>query len=98
MARLKLHLGIDQKRPATVALENEVFFLEDLGGFGAEPDALWPLLLDSGVEYMTGNYDVAIGNAADDCGCGYRDPTDIELATIAYDFTRTHTRPRSGCG
>lgn len=34
VARLKLHLGIDQKRPATVALENEALrlFREMLAG------------------------------------------------------------------
>ena len=68
-----------------------VFCLGDLGGFGAEPDALWPLLLDGGVECIAGNYDVAIGNGHPDCGCGYRDPRDNEFARIAYDYTLAHT-------
>ncbi|HEX6595667.1 MAG TPA: metallophosphoesterase family protein [Acidimicrobiales bacterium] len=68
-----------------------IFCLGDLGGFGAEPDALWPLLLQGGVECIAGNYDVAIGRGEPDCGCGYRDPRDNEFAQIAYDYTRAHT-------
>ncbi|HEX2701614.1 MAG TPA: metallophosphoesterase family protein [Acidimicrobiales bacterium] len=67
------------------------FFLGDLGGFGAEPDALWPLLVGGGVECIAGNYDVAISQGGDDCGCGYRDPRDNEYAAIAFEYTRDHT-------
>ncbi|MGI8757945.1 MAG: radical SAM protein [Acidimicrobiales bacterium] len=68
-----------------------LFCLGDLGGFGAEPDAVWPLLVDNGVECIAGNYDVAIGRGDDDCGCGYRDPRDNEFAQLIYDFTKAHT-------
>lgn len=68
-----------------------VFCLGDLGGFGAEPEAIWPLLRDGGVECIAGNYDVAIGRGDDDCGCGYRDPRDNEYAQIAYDYTKAQT-------
>lgn len=67
--------------------------LGDLGGFGAEPDAIWPLLTGNGVECIAGNYDVAIGRGDTDCGCGYRDPRDNEFAQVMYDFTREHTSP-----
>jgi len=70
-----------------------VFCLGDLGGFGAEPDALWPLLVDNGVECIAGNYDIAIGRGDTDCGCGYRDPRDNAFAQLIYDFTRDHTSP-----
>ena len=68
-----------------------VFCLGDLGGFGAEPEAIWSLLRDGGVECIAGNYDVAIGRGDDDCGCGYRDPRDNEFAQVAYDYTKAHT-------
>ena len=61
--------------------------LGDLGGFGAEVDALWPILTEAGVECIAGNYDVAIGEGAADCGCGYRDPTDNVYAQLIYDHT-----------
>lgn len=68
-----------------------IFCLGDLGGYGAEPDAVWPLLLDGGVETMAGNYDIAIGRGDTDCGCGYRDPRDNAFAQQMYDYTRAHT-------
>ncbi len=70
-----------------------IFCLGDLGGFGAEPDALWPLLVEGGVECIAGNYDIAIGRGDEDCGCGYRDARDNEYAQLIYDFTRARTSP-----
>ncbi len=70
-----------------------IFCLGDLGGFGAEPDALWPLLVEGGVECIAGNYDIAIGRGDEDCGCGYRDRRDNEFAQLIYDYTRAHTDP-----
>ncbi len=67
------------------------FCLGDLGGFGAECDAVWPLL--DGVETIAGNYDLAIGRGDEDCGCGYSDPRDNHYAQVLYDYTRAHTGP-----
>ncbi|MBU7599152.1 radical SAM protein [Streptomyces sp. P38-E01] len=64
-----------------------LFCLGDLGGFGADIDALWPILTDNAVECVAGNYDVAIARGDTDCGCGYRDPKDNEYAQLIYDHT-----------
>jgi predicted phosphodiesterase len=68
-----------------------IFCLGDLGGFGADPDAIWPLLEEGGVECIAGNYDIAIGRGDTDCGCGYSDPRDNHFAQLMYDYTREHT-------
>ena len=65
--------------------------LGDLGGFGAACDAVWPLLLEHGVECIAGNYDIAIGRGDPDCGCGYTDERDNHFAQLMYDYTRAHT-------
>ena len=65
--------------------------LGDLGGFGAECDAVWPLLREHGVECVAGNYDIAIGRGDEDCGCGYADPRDNHFAQLMYDYTKAHT-------
>ncbi|MGH9077096.1 MAG: metallophosphoesterase family protein [Acidimicrobiales bacterium] len=67
-----------------------IFCLGDLGGFGAEPEALWGLLVAGGVSCIAGNYDVAVGRGGPDCGCGYRHPEDNAYAQIAYDYTLAH--------
>ncbi len=70
-----------------------LFCLGDLGGFGTECDAVWPLLREAGVECIAGNYDVAIGRGDEDCGCGYSDERDNHFAQLMYDYTREHTSP-----
>ncbi len=72
---------------------DRVFCLGDLGGFGADCDAIWPLLIDAGVECLAGNYDVAIGRGDPDCGCGYADERDNHYAQIIYDYTLAATSP-----
>jgi len=72
---------------------DRVFCLGDLGGFGADCDAIWPLLIDAGVECIAGNYDVAIGRGDPDCGCGYADERDNHYAQIIYDYTLAATSP-----
>ncbi|MDA8314663.1 MAG: radical SAM protein [Actinomycetota bacterium] len=69
----------------------QLWCLGDLGGFGAEIDALWPILQAADITCVAGNYDVAIARGDPDCGCGYRDPTDNRYAQLIYDHTRTHT-------
>ena len=73
---------------------DELYCLGDLGGFGAECDAVWPLLLEHDVTTIAGNYDVAIGRGDDDCGCGYADERDNAFAQVMYDYTRAHTSAR----
>ena len=68
-----------------------LFCLGDLGGYGAEPEAVWPLLVDHDITVVAGNYDVAIGRGDTDCGCGYTDPRDNEFAQLMYDFTLANT-------
>ena len=71
----------------------EFFCLGDLGGFGAECDAVAPLLAELGATTIAGNYDVAIGRGDDDCGCGYADERDNRYAQVMYDYTKAHTSP-----
>ncbi|MEA2300948.1 MAG: hypothetical protein QOE44_1483 [Solirubrobacteraceae bacterium] len=69
----------------------ELYCLGDLGGFGADCDAVWPLLTGAGVQCIAGNYDVAIGRGDPDCGCGYTSARDNEFAQVMYDHTLAGT-------
>jgi predicted phosphodiesterase len=68
-----------------------LYCLGDLGGYGAEPEAIWELLTGNDVTCTAGNYDVAIAAGAGDCGCGYTDPRDQEYAQAMYDYTLSRT-------
>ncbi len=70
-----------------------IFCLGDLGGFGAECNEIWQLLLENRVECIAGNYDLAIGRGDPDCGCGYADERDNHYAQLLYDYTLAHTDP-----
>lgn len=70
---------------------DRLWCLGDFGAYGAEPEAIWPLLTGNGIECIAGNYELAIGRGDPDCGCGYADDDDNAFAAIAYDYTLRHT-------
>src|SRR5437899_3455558 len=67
------------------------YCLGDLGAFGPHPDRVFPLLKDSSVACVQGNYDHSIGNDLPDCQCGYTDPRDNHFARISYAYTLANT-------
>lgn len=69
----------------------EFYCLGDMGGFGPYPDRVFPVLRDNGVVCIQGNYDHSVGNALQDCACGYTDPRDNHFAQISYDYTLANT-------
>ncbi|MDQ4105275.1 MAG: radical SAM protein [Actinomycetota bacterium] len=78
-------------RDARARGADRLWCLGDFGAYGAEPEAIWPLLIDHGVECIGGNYELAIGRGDPDCGCGYADDDDNAFAAVAYDYTLRHT-------
>ncbi len=71
---------------------DEIYFLGDVGGFGPNPDRVFPLLKATpNLFLMQGNYDHSIGNRLEDCACGYTDPRDNHYAQISYDYTLAKT-------
>jgi len=70
---------------------SEIYCLGDMGAFGPHPDRVFPLLYEHNIKCVQGNYDDSIGNALDDCQCGYTDPRDNYFAQISYDYTLAGT-------
>lgn len=68
-----------------------LFCLGDLGGFGPNPNRVYPLLQENGVQVMRGNYDLSLAEGLEDCGCGYTDPRDNYFAEISYYYTFQQT-------
>jgi diadenosine tetraphosphatase ApaH/serine/threonine PP2A family protein phosphatase len=69
----------------------KIYCLGDLGAFGPHPDRVFPLLQQSGVQCIQGNYDNSIGNDLADCQCGYTDPRDNHFARLSYEYTHRNT-------
>lgn len=77
---------------AEAAGATELYCLGDIGGFGPNPDKVFPLLRGhDAMHVMQGNYDHSIGNRLEDCACGYTDPRDNHFAQISYDYTAANT-------
>ena len=70
-----------------------IYCLGDLGGFGPEPEKVWPLLVAGGVRSIQGNYEQSLAAGREDCNCGYTDPRDNHFAAISYGYTARHCSP-----
>jgi hypothetical protein len=64
-----------------------VYCLGDLGGFGPSPEKVWPLLQQSGVRAIQGNYEESLAAGSEGCNCGYTDPRDNHFADLSYEYT-----------
>lgn len=86
---LSLKATIEDARERGV---EKLYCLGDMGGFGPNPDKVFPYLRDDpDLEVMQGNYDYSLGRRLEDCGCGYTDPKDNHFAQISYDYTFENT-------
>lgn len=65
--------------------------LGDLGAFGPNPDKVFPILQESGIPVVRGNYDDSIARGLEDCQCGYTDPRDNHYARLSYQYTLQNT-------
>lgn len=70
-----------------------IYCLGDLGGFGPNPEKVWPLLAAAGVRSIQGNYEESLSSGAIDCNCGYTDPRDNYFADLSYRYTEAGTSP-----
>lgn len=71
----------------------KVYCLGDLGGFGPNPEKIWPLLERAGVQTLQGNYEQSLASGHEDCNCGYTDPRDNHFAELSYRYTEEHCSP-----
>lgn len=70
---------------------HKAYCLGDLGAFGPHPDLVFPLLWESAIPVVQGNYDHSVGNGLVDCHCGYTDALDNYFAKLSYDYTFKNT-------
>ena len=64
-----------------------VYCLGDLGGFGPNPEKVWPLIQAGNIRAIQGNYEQSLASGREDCNCGYTDPKDNHFARLSYDYT-----------
>ena len=88
------HFGLEALlEDATRRGAEAIYCLGDFGGFGPEPERVWPLLEQGSVRSIQGNYEESLSSGAGDCNCGYADPRDNHFAGISYRYTAENCSP-----
>lgn len=93
-----IHGNIEALKTAYDAVSNNVekiYHLGDLGGYAPFVNEVVDLLIEHKIEGVQGNYDDAVSNDKEHCGCKYEDPFQAEMATLSFEWTKSHTSKRS---
>jgi predicted phosphodiesterase len=80
-----IHGNIEALKTAySAAVSNNVekiYHLGDLGGYAPFVNEVVDFLMEHKIEGVQGNYDDAVANDKEHCGCRYEDPIQAEMAT-----------------
>ena len=94
-----IHGNIEALRVAyDAAMANNVekiFHLGDLGGYAPFVNEVVDFLIEHKIEGVQGNYDDAVANDKEHCGCKYEDPIQAEMATLSFEWTKEHATQKS---
>ncbi len=81
---------------AVSALRPERFYhLGDLGGYAPFVNEVVDFLVKHGIEGVQGNYDEAVANDREHCGCKAEEPLHAEMAHRSFAWTKAHVSPES---
>lgn len=69
----------------------KIFHLGDLGGYAPFVNEVAEFLIEKGIEGVQGNYDDAVANDREHCGCKYENPVQAEMAQLSFEWTKLHT-------
>jgi putative phosphoesterase len=73
----------------------KIYHLGDLGGYAPFVNEVVDFLIEHGIEGVQGNYDDAVANDKEHCGCKYEDPVQAEMATVSFEWTKEHATEKS---
>lgn len=73
----------------------KIYHLGDIGGYAPFVNEVIDFLIEHDVEGVMGNYDEAIVNNKEHCGCKYEDPLQAEMATLSFQWTKKHITKKS---
>jgi putative phosphoesterase len=73
----------------------KIYHLGDLGGYAPFVNEVVDFLIEHKIEGVQGNYDDAVANDKEHCGCKYEDPIQAEMATQSFEWTKRHATEKS---
>jgi putative phosphoesterase len=74
---------------------DKLYHLGDLGGYAPFVNEVVEFLISHGIEGVQGNYDEAVANDREHCGCRAEEPVQEEMAHLSFVWTKNHTSPKS---
>ncbi len=81
---------------AAMALKpDKMYHLGDLGGYAPFVNEVVDFLVEHGIEGVQGNYDEAVANDREHCGCKAEEPLQEEMAHRSFAWTKQHVSPES---
>jgi putative phosphoesterase len=80
---------------AMILKPDKIFHLGDLGGYAPFVNEVVNFLIEHGIEGVQGNYDEAVGNDREHCGCKAEDPVQEKMANRSFAWTKSHVSPKS---
>ncbi len=73
----------------------KIYHLGDLGGYAPFVNEVVTFLIEHQIEGVQGNYDDAVANDREHCGCKYEDPVQVEMAEQSFEWTKKHVTQAS---
>jgi putative phosphoesterase len=80
---------------AMTAKPDRFYHLGDLGGYAPFVNEVVGFLVEHGIEGVQGNYDEAVANDREHCGCRSEGPLQEEMAHVSFSWTKGHVSPKS---
>ncbi|MCL4475339.1 MAG: metallophosphatase family protein [Nitrospirae bacterium] len=74
---------------------DKLYHLGDVGGYAPFVNEVVDFLVEHKIEGVQGNYDEAVGNNKEHCGCRYENPLQEEMAALAFEWTKKHASGKS---
>ncbi len=94
-----IHGNIEALKAAYAAAVNEkaerICHLGDLGGYAPFVNEAVDFLKERRVEGVQGNYDEAVAEGKEHCGCRYESPLQAEMAGLSFEWTKKRSSPES---
>ncbi len=74
---------------------DKIYHLGDLGGYAPFVNEVVDFLIKQGIEGVQGNYDEAVANDREHCGCKAEEPVQEEMAHLSFVWTKNHVSAKS---
>lgn len=80
---------------AMAAKPDKLYHLGDLGGYAPFVNEVVDFLIAHDIAGVQGNYDEAVANDREHCGCKAEEPLQEEMAHLSFTWTKQHALPKS---